>query len=39
VENGKWKVENYDLFNVAGQRVGNDYKGIVIKNGKKIIKK
>lgn len=26
-------------YNLAGQRVGNDYKGIIIKNGKKIIKK
>lgn len=26
------------LYNVAGQKVNSDYKGIVIKNGKKIIK-
>lgn len=26
-------------FNLAGQRVGKDYKGIVIENGKKIIRK
>ena len=26
-------------FNLAGQRVGNDYKGVVVKNGKKIIRK
>ncbi|MBR2101296.1 MAG: hypothetical protein IJ928_00940 [Prevotella sp.] len=26
------------LYNLSGQRVGNDYKGIVIKNGKKIRK-
>ncbi len=26
-------------FNLAGQRVSNDYKGIVLKNGKKVIKK
>ena len=26
-------------YNLAGQRVGDDYKGIVIHNGKKIIKK
>ena len=27
------------MYNIAGQRVGNDYKGIVIVNGKKYIKK
>ena len=27
------------MYNLAGQRVGNDYKGIVIVNGKKYIKK
>lgn len=27
------------LFNIAGQRVGNDYKGIVITGGKKMLKK
>ena len=26
------------MFNLAGQRVGNDYKGIVIVNGKKVLK-
>lgn len=26
------------MFNLAGQRVGNDYKGIVIVNGKKVIR-
>ena len=34
----------YDLrptttYNLAGQRVGNDYKGLVIVNGKKVIRK
>ena len=24
-------------YNIAGQRVGKDYKGIIIKNGKKTI--
>lgn len=28
-----------ETYNIAGQRVGNSYKGLVIKNGKKIIKK
>ena len=27
---------NSDYFNLAGQRVSGDYKGIVIKNGKKV---
>lgn len=27
------------IYNLAGQKVGESYKGIVIKNGKKIIKK
>lgn len=27
------------IYNLAGQRVGKDYKGIVIRNGKKYIKK
>ncbi|MDO5482636.1 MAG: leucine-rich repeat domain-containing protein [Bacteroidaceae bacterium] len=27
------------LYNVSGQRVGSDYKGIVIKNGKKVLVK
>jgi len=27
------------LYNVAGQRVGKNYKGLVIKNGKKFLKK
>ena len=30
---------NGAIFNVAGQRVGADYKGIVIKNGKKYLNK
>ena len=27
------------LFNIAGQAVGNEYKGIVIKNGQKVLNK
>lgn len=30
---------NAPAYNLAGQRVGNDYKGVVIKNGKKTIRK
>ena len=29
---------NDAIYNMAGQRVGMDYKGIVIENGKKVIK-
>ena len=31
-------LKNGKTYNLAGQRVGDDYKGIVIKNGKKIVK-
>ena len=30
--------KNGALYNLAGQRVSKDYKGIVISNGKKILK-
>ena len=30
---------NAPKYNVAGQRVDNDYKGVVIQKGKKFIKK
>ena len=30
---------NAPVYNLAGQRVGNDYKGIVIKNGVKMVQK
>lgn len=30
---------NAPMYNLAGQRVGKDYKGIVIQNGRKIIRK
>ncbi len=29
---------NQDSYNLAGQRVGKDYRGIVIKGGKKVLK-
>ena len=31
------KVSNSAIYNIAGQKVGNDFKGIVIKNGKKFV--
>ena len=30
---------NAPMYNLAGQRVGKDYRGVVIQNGKKVIKK
>jgi len=37
VENSR--IENSDYYNLAGQKVGADYKGIVIVNGKKYMRK
>ena len=39
IENGELRIENSDYYNLAGQKVGKDYKGIVIVNGKKIVRK
>lgn len=36
---GAKAADNDALYNLAGQRVGKDYKGIVIKNGKKVMNK
>lgn len=36
---GAAKVADDAIYNLAGQKVGADYKGIVIKNGKKYIVK
>ncbi|MBQ9230335.1 MAG: hypothetical protein IJ190_04035 [Prevotella sp.] len=33
------KTEDGVMYNMAGQRVGSDYKGLVIKNGKKYVNK
>ena len=32
-------VDNGAIYNLSGQRIGADYKGIVIKNGKKYFNK
>ena len=32
-------ADNGDVYNLSGQRVGHNYRGIIIKNGKKIIRK
>ena len=39
IENRELRSENYDYYNLSGQRVGKDYKGIVIVNGKKMLNK
>jgi len=36
---GKKEDGRSDIFNLSGQRVGKDYKGVVIKNGRKMIQK
>jgi hypothetical protein len=36
---GKKEDVRDDIFNLSGQRVGKDYKGVVIKNGRKMIQK
>ena len=36
---GKKEDVRGDIFNLSGQRVGKDYKGVVIKNGRKMIQK
>lgn len=33
------KLENAPAFNLAGQKVGKAYKGVVIKAGKKFVQK
>ena len=37
INNVKADAQNGAIFNVAGQKVGANYKGLVIKNGKKTI--
>lgn len=39
IESIESNVADDVMFNLAGQAVGNDFKGIVIKNGKKLLKK
>ena len=33
------RTANSEVYNLAGQKVANDYKGLVIKNGKKMVVK
>ena len=39
IENKDDMKTNGAVYSISGQRVGNDYKGLVIENGKKVIKK
>ena len=40
IENGELRIENSDyIYNLSGQRVSKDYKGIVVVNGKKYLNK
>lgn len=41
IDSMKSSVDNDDIpvYNMKGQRVDNSYKGLVIKNGKKVVKK
>lgn len=36
MQNAEFRMQNY--FNLAGQKVSNSYKGVVIQNGKKVLK-
>ena len=41
IDNGQLTIDNYAgagaTYNLSGQKVSDDYKGIVLKNGKKIV--
>ena len=39
IANSQKQMANSQTYNLAGQRVNNGYKGLVIKNGKKMINK
>ena len=39
VENGEQLFRSGEMYNTAGQRVNDSYRGVVIVNGKKVIKK
>ena len=39
IENVKIQTVDGVMYNLAGQKVGNDFKGIVIKDGKKMLQK
>jgi hypothetical protein len=35
----KTPIKNSRAFNLAGQPIGNNYKGVVVKDGKKVVVK
>lgn len=37
IDNGKWTIDNSEVYNLAGQRVVKPTKGLYIQNGKKIV--
>ena len=39
VANSQKTLANTQIYNLAGQKVGKDYKGIAIMNGKKVVLK
>lgn len=39
INNPSVSTENPSAFNLSGQRVSNDYKGVVVRNGKKFLNK
>lgn len=38
IDNSQLTIDNEAIYNLQGQRVGEGYRGIVIKNGKKVVK-
>lgn len=39
IENGKWTIENENVYNLQGQKVNRAQKGVYIVNGKKVVMK
>ncbi len=39
IENGKWTIENENVYNLQGQKVNRTQKGVYIVNGKKVVMK
>ena len=37
IENGEMRIENSEVYNLAGQRVANPTKGLYIVNGRKVV--
>lgn len=39
IDNGKWTIENENVYNLQGQKVNRAQKGVYIVNGKKVVMK